>query len=235
MRRIILCFCLFATYSVSAQNVVEENYLLKNGYELRITNQENDSLLHFILKKDGKTKNIISEYQVYMNDTTLWRKYNSHYDGLDFKNYFGITYFIANSVMGLELYDKATGQDLFKRKCFVLCGKDCDGQKAYDLNEELLLCLQMDDDEDEGNLMLIDLKNQSVKRFPLRSLVKEHHSLYFWYNIYIKNINSKYVTLICEDEQNRISSLKVKRTVLNGKIRVNCKDYKQEIKENRVK
>ena len=47
--------------------------MLKKGYELNITNQKGDSLLHFFLKNGNSMKNIITENQIYMNDTVLWK------------------------------------------------------------------------------------------------------------------------------------------------------------------
>ena len=101
-----LSFLFFMPISIYAQNKIEENYILKKGYELNITNQKGDSLLYFFLKNGNSMKNIITENQINMNDTVLWRKYNSRYEGIDFTNYFCITYFIANSIQGIELYNK---------------------------------------------------------------------------------------------------------------------------------
>ena len=101
-----LFFLFFRSIYIYAQNKIEENYTLKSGYELSVTNRRGDSLLYFFLKNGNSMKNIITENQIYMNDTVLWRKYNSRYEGIDFTNYFCITYFIANSMQGIELYEK---------------------------------------------------------------------------------------------------------------------------------
>ena len=106
-------FFLFLPISIYAQNKIEEHYTLKSGYELSVTNQRGDSLLYFFLKNGNSMKNIITENQIYMNDTVLWRKYNSRYEGIDFTDYFCITYFIANSMLGVELYEKKQAQISF--------------------------------------------------------------------------------------------------------------------------
>ena len=106
-------FFLFLPISIYAQNKIEEHYTLKSGYELSVTNQRGDSLLYFFLKNGNSKKNIITENQIYMNDTVLWKKYNSRYEGIDFTDYFCITYFIANSMLGVELYEKKQAQISF--------------------------------------------------------------------------------------------------------------------------
>ncbi|MFC2702096.1 hypothetical protein, partial [Segatella oris] len=166
-----LFFLFFMPTSIYAQNKIEEHYTLKSGYELSVTNQRGDPLLYFFLKNGNSNKNIITENQIYMNDTVLWKKYNSRYEGIDFTDYFCITYFIANSMLGVELYEKKTGTDFFHGKCLILCGENMQNRIAYRIKEELLLCLQINNNQDDGTILLIDLKNSHIHKINIHQLV----------------------------------------------------------------
>lgn len=120
-----LFFLFFMPTSIYAQDKIEEHYTLKSGYELSVTNQRGDSLLYFFLKNGNSMKNIITENQIYMNDTVLWKKYNSRYEGIDFTDYFCITYFIANSMLGVELYEKKQAQISFMGNALSYVEKIC--------------------------------------------------------------------------------------------------------------
>lgn len=230
-----LFFLIFMPISIYAQNKIEENYMLKKGYELNITNQKGDSLLYFFLKNGNSMKNIITENQIYMNDTVLWKKYNSRYEGIDFTNYFCITYFIANSVQGIELYNKKTGIDFFHGKCLILCGENMQNRIAYHMKEELLLCLQINNNQDDGTILLIDLKNAHIHKINIHQLVSNMQDTYFWHSVYIKNANSRYVIITYNNGFSKSTSLKVRRIKsLQKNLILDCKDYDGELKENRV-
>ena len=209
--------------------------MLKKGYELNITNQKGDSLLYFFLKHGNSMKNIITENQIYMNDTVLWRKYNSRYEGIDFTNYFCITYFIANSIQGIELYNKKTGIDFFHGKCLILCGENMQNRIAYHMKEELLLCLQINNNQDDGTILVIDLKSSHIHKINIHQLVSNMQDRYFWHSVYIKNANSRYVIITYNNGSSKSTSLKLKRIKsLHHNLILDCKDYDGELKENRV-
>jgi hypothetical protein len=230
-----LFFLFFRSIYIYAQNKIEENYTLKSGYELSVTNQRGDSLLYFFLKNGNFMKNIITENQIYINDTVLWKKYNSRYEGIDFTNYFCITYFIANSMQGIELYEKKTGTDFFHGKCLILCGENMQNRIAYRIKEELLLCLQINNNQDDGTILLIDLKNSHIHKINIHQLVNNIQDTYFWHSVYIKNVNSQYAIITYNNGFSKPISLKLKRIKSpQNKLILDCKNYNGELKENRV-
>ena len=93
---------------------------------------------------------------------------------------------------------------------------------AYHMKEELLLCLQINNNQDDGTILLIDLKNSHIHKINIHQLVSNMQDTCFWHSVYIKSFSKS-------------TSLKIKRIKsLHNNLILDCKDYDGELKENRV-
>lgn len=106
---------------------------------------------------------------------------------------------------------------------------------AYRIKEELLLCLQINNNQDDGTILLIDLKNSHIHKINIHQLVNNIQDTCFWHSVYIKNVNSQYVIITYNNGFSKPISLKLKRIKSpQNKLILDCKNYNGELKENRV-
>ena len=237
MKKIIVILALFfCTLPMAcAQNAIEECHPLKNNYILWVNKHCGDSLLHFSLQHDHTAMSLFYERAITLNDSTLWRKYNSRYEGLDFDWHFGITYFIAEDMLGLELYDKSTAENVFKNKCFMLCGQHAKDKLGYRLAQGLLLCLQINSIDDRGTLYLIDLQNNTMQPINLPQEADALPDMHLQQNTFIKKANAQHVTIVYNNGITKSQTIMVRRTKSDAKeIIIAGKDFEGELKENRV-
>ncbi len=174
---LILCLIFISYTTASSQQlkshdfVPNQQYYLKNGYELSITDavKQNEHMYSILLSKNGQT--VVIKESAYFNNL----KYYPRYDGIDFDDFFAIEFFTGG--YSCCLYEKKTGSKVLE---FDITGN----RSVFDADNQLLI-YNVNDGSDTffpRSIYLYDLQNG--KKHKLNDFLKNEQARnLFWLNI----------------------------------------------------
>lgn len=148
-----------------------EEYNLKNNYKLMISDKIYDGTHKYEITLTKGNHSVLIDTNTYFNNL----KYYPRYEGIDFDNYFVITFFYGGYTDCV--FEKKTGNLIIE---FDSLGS----KKIYDISAQLVIYNIKNNEEDffPRDIILYDLNNNK-KHYLNEKLTEERNKQLFWLNI----------------------------------------------------